>query len=145
MFVLRYAGFWLILLALAFLNATIRELLYKDAVGERRSQQLSTMTMAAIVVAFAWFVVSRWPLARFRDAVAVGILWSVSTAAFEAFMMVVLAGRPLSVAAAPYNLADGNLWSLLLLVILFAPPIAWKLCRRLPPVALTCTASDGRR
>lgn len=127
MIVLRYTALWLVLLVLAFANATARELLVRDALGEQRGQQLSAGTMAVLVLAFTWLAERRWPLDRLATACTVGVIWAALTAAFEFVLTVVVAGKPVQAALDQYNLASGNLWSVLLAVILLAPPVVWGL------------------
>lgn len=124
---LRYAFLWFGLLALALLNATARELLYADLVGDYRAQQLSTVMMAVLVFAYTWFAQRIWPLSGAAMALYVGALWAVLTAVFEFAMVVLLARRPVTVALQQYDLASGNLWSLLLAFILLCPLVVWKL------------------
>lgn len=124
---LRYAFLWVGLLALALLNATARELLYADAVGELRAQQLSTVTMAGLVFVYTLAAQRIWPLPGAAMAIGVGVLWAVMTAGFEFAMVVLLAGRPVADALEQYDLPAGNLWSLLLVFILLCPLVVWKL------------------
>lgn len=129
MIVLRYTALWLVLLVLAFANAAGRELLLRNALGEQRARQVSALTMAVLVLAFTWLAERRWPPGPLSTAVVIGLIWAALTAAFEFVLTVVVAGKSVQAALDQYDLASGNLWSVLLAVILLAPPAVWALRR----------------
>ena len=133
MVVLRYTALWFGLLGLALLNATAREVIYRDPLGEGRAQQVSAVTMAALTFGYAWLIDRRWPFRRPAIAVAVGLVWAALTAGFEFFLTVVVSGKSAEAALAQYDLPSGNLWPLVVVAVLLAPPAAWALQRLRSP------------
>lgn len=124
-----YFLMWFVLLGLAILNATVREFVYARLIGELRAQQLSTLFMMCLVFGFTWLVHQHKPLSTLGEASAVGIVWAMATALFEALMIVVLMGKPIAAVVAQYDLTAGDWWPLLLISILATPPAVWILQR----------------
>lgn len=85
--------------------------------------------MAVLVLTFTWLADRRWRLGRLSTALTVGLIWAALTAAFEFVLTVVVAGKPVQAALDQYDLASGNLWSVLLAAILLAPPAVWAVGR----------------
>jgi hypothetical protein len=120
---LRYLLAWFPMLALAVANGTLRQATYGKKIPELRAHQLSTLIGAAIIGLYIWFVIRAWPPASMREAVQVGVLWLVLTVAFEFFMGLVLARRPMHEVLSDYNIAQGRVWAFFLLWIATAPMI----------------------
>jgi hypothetical protein len=76
---------------------------------------------------FTWLADRWWPWGAATTALGVGVIWLVLTVAFEFFMVVVLAGKPVEVARAQYDARSGNLWPFLLVAILLIPLAVWAL------------------
>ena len=123
----RYFLAWFPMLALAVANGTLRQATYGRHIRELRAHQLSTLIGAAINGIYIWFVIRAWPPASMREAVQIGLLWLVLTVAFEFFMGLVLAHRPLREVLRDYNIAQGRVWVFLLLWIATAPMIFYYL------------------
>jgi hypothetical protein len=118
---LRYFLAWFPMLALAVANGTLRQATYGKRIPELRAHQLSTLSAAVLMGGYIWLVIRAWPPGSTSEAVLVGVLWLVLTVAFEFFMGLVLARRPLREVLQDYNLARGRVWLLLLLWIALAP------------------------
>jgi hypothetical protein len=125
---LRYFLAWFPMLALAVANGTLRQATYGKRIPELRAHQLSTLSAAVLLGAYIWLVIHAWPPGSAREAVLVGVLWLVLTVAFEFFMGLVLARRPLREVLKDYNLARGRVWPLLLLWIALAPLVFHHYC-----------------
>jgi|GEM_PF-299108 len=117
-----YAFLWIGLLIIALLNATGRELILNQFLNQDLSQQMSVFTALFLFFLFTLLVNKKWPLLTRKIAFRVGTIWMLQTAIFEFFMVVVLMGKPISIVLEQYNLADGNLWPVLLLGLLLIPP-----------------------
>ena len=124
---LRYFLAWFPMLALAVANGTLRQATYGKRMPELRAHQLSTLTGAAIIGLYIWFVIRAWPPGSIREAVQVGLLWLALTIAFEFFMGLVLARRPLREVLRDYNIARGRVWVFFLLWVAIAPMIFYQL------------------
>ena len=117
----RYILAWFAMLAIAIANGALRQFTFAEAMPELRAHQLSTLIGSVLMGVFMRFVVRRWPPPSRRYALMIGAVWLLLTVAFEFFMGLVLAGRPLAVVLQDYNLLAGRVWVLFLLWILLAP------------------------
>jgi len=111
---------WLVLLAVAFLNGTVRQLAYPSTLGDFAARQVASGVGAVLLGVAIWFLLRRWPLARARQAWATGALWAALTVLFE-IALVRGTGRPWDDVLGQYAFWKGSLWPLLLLWVLAAP------------------------
>jgi hypothetical protein len=118
---LRYLVAWLPMLALAIANGALRQATYGKRIPELRAHQLSTAIGAAVFGVYIGFVIRAWPPVSTRQALQVGLLWLALTIAFEFFMGLVLARRPLNQVLRDYDVTSGRVWVFLLLWITVAP------------------------
>jgi len=56
-------------------NGTLREVAYKDRVGELTAHQLSTGSAIALFAGYFEWLAGRWPLSSTREALEVGAAW----------------------------------------------------------------------
>jgi len=111
---------WLVLLAVAFLNGTLRQLAYPATLGDFAARQVASGVGAVALGIAMWLLLRRWPIARARQAWATGALWAGLTVAFEV-ALVRGSGRPWGDVVEQYALWKGSLWPLLVLWVLVAP------------------------
>ena len=104
-------------------NGTLRELGYKDRVGERTAHQISTVTALALFAVYFERLDRRWPLPTARDALRVGALWLVLTVAFEFGFGRGVAHSSWEELLADYDVRRGRLWPLVLVWIALGPAI----------------------
>lgn len=116
---------WFAILALAFCNGALRELWLVPTLGLPYAQWLSGALLIAAILLVTWTAARRLhtdsPLQRW----AIGAIWLTLTLCFE-FGMGVARGASTEQMLAPYRFADGNLWSLVLLVTLLAPVMLFR-------------------
>ena len=118
---LRYILAWFPLLAIAVANGALRQGTYGKAMPELHAHQLSTLIGMAAIGAFVWLIVRLWPPTSNRQALGIGFVWLALTVAFEFFMGLVLASRPLTEVLADYNVFRGRVWVVFLTWLTFAP------------------------
>ena len=123
----RYLLFWVVLLLLAFTNGALRELTYKNVIGEPWAHQLSVVTGIVIMGIAIRFAVKRWSFASQRQAVSVGILWVALTEIFEAAMILSGSTNTIEVFISQHNIAAGELWPLFVLWVGVAPVLFYRL------------------
>jgi hypothetical protein len=112
---------WVVLLGLAIVNGTFRERVLLPRVGEPQAHQLSTLLLAALILAATWMM-PRWLAAPDpRAAWRIGAHWVALLPAFELLAGRFLLHRPWEALAAEYDLARGRPWVLIPLVTLAAP------------------------
>jgi hypothetical protein len=117
----RWLLAWVGASALGVANGAIRELAYKDEVGERAAGQISTGTLIAFLTFYFWALDSRWPIPTKRSALTIGAAWLVMTIVFEFGFGHYVDGDSWSELLANYNVAEGSLWILVLCWIGFGP------------------------
>ena len=115
---------------LGIANGVMREVVYKDRVGELTANQLSAATLIALLALYFGVLERRWPIRTLRSALAIGATWVALTVLFEFGFGRYVDGKSWSELLANYNLADGNLWTLVLLWIALGPAAMRQLRKR---------------
>jgi hypothetical protein len=121
---------WLALLLFAILNGALRQALLIPHLGERAGHIVSTLLLSAIILGAAWVLLPWIRTGTARDAWIVGALWLVLTVAFEFLGGHYLFGDPWVDLLAAYNVAQGQIWVLVLVSTLLAPVVAYALRHR---------------
>lgn len=115
---------WLMLLVLAILNGTLRNIVYKPWVGDLWAHQISTVVAIVVFTAVIFL--------RFKDQVSqysygqllwVGIVWVGMTIIFEFIGGHYLFGNSWEKLLADYNIFKGRVWVLVLATELLAPVV----------------------
>jgi proline iminopeptidase len=127
---------WLVLLAVAFLNGTVRQLAFPSWLGDFEARQVAVGTGAVALGLAMWALLRRWPPRDAVQAWGVGALWAALTLVFEA-AMTRATGHPWAEVAEQYAIWKGSLWALLLLWILVAPAAISRLQRSAVAVGTT--------
>lgn len=119
---------WLGLLALAFANGALRELVLKRWVPEPGAHLLSALTAALLFGGYAWIF---WPYTRIRnrrEAIRIGALWWALTTVFETLVLNRWVSRlSWEEIARTYDVTAGELWPLVLLWVGFLPFLLLRL------------------
>ena len=108
--------------AIGIANGTVRELAYRDRVGEQRAHQLSTLTAIGLFAAYFDVLSRRWPLPSERDALRVGGAWLALTVLFE-LGFGRAEGKAWRELLADYDLRHGRLWPLALAWLAVGPSV----------------------
>jgi hypothetical protein len=124
---MRYLLAWFPMLILAVANGALRQALFARTMPELRAHQLSTLTGAIVIGAYIWLFVRTWPPSSAGEALAAGALWLAMTVAFEFFMGLVLAKRPLARVLADYDVRAGRVWVFFLIWLMVAPLLFYLL------------------
>lgn len=114
---------WLAGPLIGIANGTLREVAYKDRVGELTAHQLSTGSAIALFAGYFEWLAGRWPLASTREALEVGAAWLALTVAFEFGFGRGVAHTSWDELLADYDLRKGRLWPLVLAWIALGPAI----------------------
>jgi hypothetical protein len=108
---------------LGIVNGTLRELLYKDSVGDLPAHYISTATLIVLLALYIWMLEQRWPLPSSRDAWRVGLTWVALTASFDFGFGHFVDHKSWAELAKDYNVMAGRVWVLILLWIAVAPEV----------------------
>lgn len=123
---IKYFLFWLPMIAIAFANATIRELALMKQFNEFRSHQLSTITLILLCSIYTWFIFPYLQIQNAKQAFLTGIIWVLLTMTFE-FLLGILTGKSWEYLLRDYDIAGGRIWVVFLVCLLVAPFIIYVL------------------
>lgn len=124
---LRPLAAWFVMLLVSVGNGIVRDAGYGRWLSERTAQQLSTLSGILLLGVVMCLYLRRVPPASARAALRLGLFWAALTVAFEFLFFHYVAGHPWPELLAAWNLADGQLWPLIILWLLLGP---WLLRRR---------------
>lgn len=129
---------WLLMPIGAIANGAVRDLLLAPWLGTRLAEIAGVVMLLVFIYAMtAIFLWSAGGGRRPWDLWALGVLWMVLTIAFEALFFGLVMGVPASELVAAYDLLEGELWPLVVIGVLLAPPLVDSGLRRLPGAAPT--------
>ena len=117
----RWLVAWLGAPVLAIINGAVRELAYKEQVGESTANQISVAPLIALLALYFWVLQRRWPLATTREALSVGAIWVALSVLFEFGFGHYVEGDSWGDLLQNYDVTAGNLWTLILLWIAAGP------------------------
>ena len=122
--ILRATAVWALLLVIAILNGGVREGWITPRWGPRTGNIASTLSLAALILLTAWLSIRWLRISTPGGALRVGMLWLVFTLAFEFLAGHYLFRRSWPSLWAEYDLSQGRIWVLVLLVTCLAPLLA---------------------
>ena len=124
---LRAAAVWLLILVCAVANGALREAVLVPWLGRTAALVLSGLLLSACVLAAALLLVAWLPRLPARHCIGIGCGWLAATLAFEFGFGRLVQGKAWAELIEAYRFHDGNLWPVVLLVMLVAP---WWAARR---------------
>ena len=123
----RAMAVWLVLIAAEIVHGIARGIFLVPHVGEFRSSQIGVFTGSLIILVIAWVFVRRLGAHRTNELLLVGLLWLLLTLAFEIGFGRFALGASWARIAVDYNMLEGGLLPLGMLVLLLSPLIAGKM------------------
>jgi hypothetical protein len=127
MIFLRSIAIWLIFIIIESLNGTIRTLWLVPIVGDLWAHQISFVTGSLLILTISTIFVRWLNATSLAQLMSVGILWMLLTVVFEVSLGRWAFGYSWIQIAADYNLLQGRLMSLGLVLLVLAPLIATKI------------------
>jgi hypothetical protein len=124
MLLFKAIAIWLMLIVTESLNGTIRELLLVPRLGKVQARRVSFLTATLLILAIATLMSPWLGMSQIPQLLAVGVLWLILTVAFEVVLGRWGFGYSWQRIIADYNLFQGGLMSIGLVVLLLAPLIA---------------------
>ena len=115
------------MIVLAFVNATLRELVFVKQFSEFRTHQLSTITLIILCAIYVWLVYPLLHIQQAKQALLIGFVWVLLTVAFE-FSLGRLTNKSWEYLFKDYHLLAGRIW-LVFLFCLFLLPYLFYLLR----------------
>ncbi len=126
----RYLATWFVMLLVAFVNGGLREFTYGRHLSALAANQLSCLTGIILLGTVIYLYQRRWPFVSARQAWSVGLFWMALTVAFEFLFFHYVAGHPWAELLAAYDVANGQLWPLILLWVAVAPYVFYRLASK---------------
>jgi hypothetical protein len=117
------------MLLVAVGNGAARDFLYGRHMSELHAHQLSTAIGILLLGAVIWAFVRLYPPSSGRQAILIGLLWTVLTIAFEFLFFHYAGGRPWPELLSNYDLLAGRVWVLVPLWVAVAPYVFFRLSR----------------
>jgi len=126
----RAFAVWLLMMLIESVHGVLRTMLLAPVVGDFPARQIGVFTGSLLILAVTYLSLGWLRLDWSRLRVAVGIVWAILTLAFEVGLGRFVLGYPWSRLAADYDLAHGGLMVFGLLLMVFAPSIAYAFATR---------------
>ncbi|BAY27685.1 conserved hypothetical membrane protein [Calothrix sp. NIES-2100] len=127
MIFLRSIVVWLVFIFAESLNGTVRNFWLIPSLGDFWAHQISFVTGSILVVAIATIFVKWLDATRTWQLLSIGLLWLLLTLAFEICLGRFILGYSWERIAADYNLLQGGLMPIGLVLLILAPVIAAKI------------------
>ncbi len=127
--VLRYFLAWFGMMVLAVVNGGLRDLVYRQRVGDLAGHQISTVVLIVLLAGYMRFLARVWPIGSAKQAWIIGCMWFLMTEAFE-FGMGLVAGEPWNRLFHAYNVFAGQVWMFIPLWVLVGPYVFFRYAQR---------------
>ena len=115
---------WFIILGMAFLNGGLRELVLVPRLGMPDALVLSGVILSACILVIAVITVPKLGPMAMHEALGIGVFWLLLTLMFEFGWGRLVQHKSWGELLEAYTFAGGNVWPIVLLVIVLAPVIA---------------------
>jgi len=123
MLYLRATAAWLLILGLAILNGGLREVFLVPRIGSPAAQLVSGVILIGFIVAVSFLLVPRLGARSPGQRAGIGVLWLALSVAFEFGFGLGVQGKSWPELLAAYTFQHGNIWPIVLLATLVAPPL----------------------
>jgi hypothetical protein len=124
---LKALAVWLLLAAMAVMNGILRDLILAPLLGAQPALPLSGVILAMLIFTVTFLVIPFFGRLKNSTSIMIGLLWVGITLLFEFSFGHYSAGKSWREIARVFNLTNGDLFSLALLVTAVSPWLAAKL------------------
>lgn len=122
MTVVKIFGFWLAMFLGAILNGMVRENLLNYHLSENAALPISGLLLSSIIFGISYIAVRYIPKSSVTTYLGIGLVWVLLTLSFEYGLGYYVLGKSWSEINEIFDVASGNLFTLVLLVTLLS---AW--------------------
>jgi hypothetical protein len=124
---LKAIGVWILLVLLAMLNGVVREKFLAPLLGAQWALPLSGISLSVLILVATLLLLPFLGVLSPSQYWIVGGMWLLLTFLFEFLFEYYVLGDPWAKLLEAYNILQGNLWVLVLLVTAAAPYLAARL------------------
>jgi hypothetical protein len=117
---------WLPMIVIAFVNATLRELVITKYASPLRANQWSTIVLVFFCAIYVYYVFPFLRIDSGRQAFLVGLIWVVLTIIFE-FALGRFSHKSWNELLIQYDVTSGNLWPLFLVCLFLMPYLCYTI------------------
>lgn len=122
----KHFMFWLPMILIAFVNATLRELVFAKQFNDLLSHQLSTVTLIILCLIYVGIVFPYLHIQSAGQALLIGFVWMILTVLFE-FSLGRIMNHSWEELLQNYHLLDGKIWVLFLICLMLMPYLFYSL------------------
>ena len=124
---IKISFLWLIILVLAFFNGGLREVVLIPSLGNPFALIISGLLLSTCILIVAYIFIPKLGTLKNIEYFFIGLYWLGLTLIFEFTFGLLIQHKTLEVMLEVYKFKDGNIWTIVLFVILIAPLIATKI------------------
>jgi hypothetical protein len=124
--ILKAITVWFCILVFAVANGGLREAVLLPRLGTPAALLVSGVLLSLVIVGVAYLTLPWLGIRRPLHLLTIGLFWLALTLVFE-FSFGLWQGKSWETQLEAYTFRDGNIWSVVLAVVAFAPLIAAKL------------------
>ncbi len=125
--IIKASGLWLMMVMAAVINGLFRENVLVPGLGVSKALPLSGIFLSLFVFVIAAVSIGIFGKLKKREYFMVGGFWVVMTLIFEVGLGIIVKGKTFEEVIQVFNIREGNLFILVLLVSFFSPWITAKL------------------
>lgn len=115
-------GVWFLFAVVATLNGVVRSATYKKLVGDLYAHQIGTVIFLTLILLIMYLFFNKFGLEYTnKDLWLIGLAWFCGTIIFEFIFGHYVFGNSWEKLFSDYNILQGRVWSLVLLVTLIGP------------------------
>jgi hypothetical protein len=120
----RALAVWFVMLVVASANGALRQAVLIPSLGDVAGRAISTVALATLIALLTWITIG-WIHPRSKgDAWRIGAMWVALTLAFEFLAGHYLFGTPWPALLEDYDVGQGRIWILVLIVTATTPRVA---------------------
>lgn len=112
---------------LGMVNGFFRGLVLIRYFDETTARQVSTGILILLLIAYMNLIFDRLAIRSAKQAWAAGLVWALLTFLFETLLGYFVSGLTMTQILIEYDIFQGRLWSLVLLILVILPPIFHRL------------------
>lgn len=121
---------WLLLAVLAVINGITRVYVILPSTDETTAHVISTLLYLIMQFITIYYFIKKIKLSELKTVFVIGLFWLILTILFEFIFGHYVMNHPWEKLLADYNIFAGRLWILVLLNVLLAPFLAFKIQKK---------------